>query len=167
MLTMDTTKQIQRTAAVADRTAQGKKKWSREAELWFRLQSLGMKVATFPPMFPQQCSVSCFAKLLLHSWRQVLKRHRQYPVSLTKVELSPVLCKLDLASDHAKLCLFYVDNFQCVYLPSKVCVDCILLRGISARGCDRALLDNTGLGAGAREALVVHPEFRPCSYKLD
>lgn len=97
----------------------------------------------------------------------MLKRHCQYPVSLTKVELSPVLCKLDLASECVKSCLFYIDNFQCIYLPSKVCVDCILLRDISAHGRDSELLDNTGFSAGAREALVVHHEFRPCSYQLD
>lgn len=97
----------------------------------------------------------------------MLKRHHQYPASLSKVELSPVLCKLDLAPEHAKSCLFYVDNFQCIYLPSKVCVDCILLRDISESGRDRELLDDTELSAEAREALVVPPEFMACSYKLD
>ena len=78
-----------------------------------------------------------------------------------------MLHKLDLASEHAKSCLFYVDNFQCIYLPSKVYVDCILLKDISESGRDRELLENTGFSAGAREALVAPPEFMACSYKLD
>lgn len=97
----------------------------------------------------------------------MLKRHRQYPTSLAEVETSPALCKLDLASEHAKSCLFYVDNFQCFYLPPKVCVDCILLQDISESVSDRELLDNTGVGAGAREALVVPPAFAACPHKLD
>jgi len=125
-----------------------------------------MEITRLPPTLLWPPSVSCFAKLLLPGWRRVLKRHHQYPASLATAELSPALRKPGLASEHAKSCLFCVDNFQGIYLPAEVCVDCMLLRDISGSGSGRGLLDTTGFSAGAREALVVPPAFMACSYKL-